>query len=102
MSKQSDAIAICGMACRFPGNANGPASFWDLLVSRKDAVTRVPDWRFSKDYYFHPRRGNAVDLGTSYVWSAGVIDGPTSRVWDEAENRLHAQKALLEALVTAG
>jgi ornithine carbamoyltransferase len=31
--------------------------------------------------------------------SASVIDGKQSVVWDEAENRLHAQKALLEFLV---
>ncbi|HEY6720931.1 MAG TPA: hypothetical protein VI363_04770, partial [Burkholderiales bacterium] len=31
--------------------------------------------------------------------AAEVIDGPQSRVWDEAENRLHTQKALMEFLL---
>ena len=32
--------------------------------------------------------------------SAEVIDGPQSQVWGEAENRLHAQKALMEFLLS--
>jgi ornithine carbamoyltransferase len=33
--------------------------------------------------------------------AADVIDGPQAAVWDEAENRLHAQKALLSFLLEA-
>ncbi|WP_433238885.1 ornithine carbamoyltransferase [Streptosporangium sp. CA-135522] len=33
--------------------------------------------------------------------SADVLDGPQSLVWDQAENRLHAQKALLHWLISA-
>jgi phthiocerol/phenolphthiocerol synthesis type-I polyketide synthase C len=66
----ADAIAIVGTACRFPG-ANNPQQFWDLLSSGRDAVTEIPDERWSKAYYFHPRRGQP---GKSYTWAAGVID----------------------------
>ena len=31
--------------------------------------------------------------------AAEVIDGPQSVVWEEAENRLHTQKALIEYLL---
>ena len=31
--------------------------------------------------------------------TAEVLDGPASRAWDQAENRLHAQKALLAWLL---
>ena len=32
--------------------------------------------------------------------TAGVMDGPQSVVWDEAENRLHAQKGILTWCLT--
>jgi len=31
--------------------------------------------------------------------TAEVLDGPQSRIWDEAENRLHVQKAVMAALI---
>ncbi|MEZ5553901.1 ornithine carbamoyltransferase [Haliea sp.] len=34
--------------------------------------------------------------------SAGLMDAPDTVIWDEAENRLHAQKALLEFLLQGG
>jgi ornithine carbamoyltransferase len=37
-----------------------------------------------------------------YEVSAEVLDGPQSVIWDEAENRLHAQKALMDWLAEQG
>jgi ornithine carbamoyltransferase len=65
--------------------------------------TAFADWRVDADMmrvarpnalFMHclpAHRGEEVD--------ADVIDGPQSVVWDEAENRMHAQKALMEYLL---
>lgn len=42
-------IAIVGMACRFPGGANSPEEYWDLLKAGRDAITEVPPGRFGND-----------------------------------------------------
>ena len=35
-------IAIIGVGCRFPGDADNPDAFWRLLCERVDAISEVP------------------------------------------------------------
>ncbi|MEU6593160.1 SDR family NAD(P)-dependent oxidoreductase, partial [Streptomyces sp. NPDC046881] len=42
----AEGIAVVGMACRLPG-ADGPDAFWDLLLQGRDAITDVPDGRWT-------------------------------------------------------
>ncbi|HEY1329796.1 MAG TPA: ornithine carbamoyltransferase [Casimicrobiaceae bacterium] len=65
------------------------AAFADWCVDADMMRAAKPDALFMHCLPAH--RGEEV--------AAEVIDGPQSVVWDEAENRLHAQKALLEYLV---
>jgi microcystin synthetase protein McyG len=47
-------IAIVGMSCRFPGGANSPAAYWELLAGGRDAICEVPRDRWDIDAYFDP------------------------------------------------
>lgn len=38
-------VAVVGMACRFPGGADSPDAYWQLLKDGVDAVTGLPDER---------------------------------------------------------
>lgn len=70
---------------------------------KKERIKDFADWQVNKDMmnlankdaiFMHclpAHRGEEV--------SSDVIDGPQSVVWEEAENRLHVQKALLEYLL---
>src|SRR5579875_3396003 len=50
----AEPIAIIGMACRFPGGAQDPESFWRLLRDGVDTVTEVPPERWDADAYYDP------------------------------------------------
>lgn len=64
-------------------------AFADWIVDAEMMSVAKPDALFMHCLPAH--RGEEVD--------AAVIDGPQSAVWDEAENRLHVQKALMEYLL---
>ncbi|NKI93000.1 ornithine carbamoyltransferase [Rhizobacter sp. SG703] len=64
-------------------------AFADWCVDGEMMAAAQPDALFMHCLPAH--RGEEVE--------AGVIDGPQSVVWDEAENRMHVQKALMEYLL---
>jgi ornithine carbamoyltransferase len=64
-------------------------AFVDWCVDRDMMALAQPDALFMHCLPAH--RGEEVE--------AEVIDGPQSVVWDEAENRMHVQKALMEWLL---
>jgi ornithine carbamoyltransferase len=70
-------------------NAARVKAFADWCVDDRLMAVAQPDALFMHCLPAH--RGEEV--------SASVIDGPQSVVWDEAENRMHVQKALMEYLL---
>ena len=70
-------------------NAERMKAFADWRVDAEMMAAARPDALFMHCLPAH--RGEEVE--------ADVIDGPQSVVWDEAENRMHVQKALLEFLL---
>jgi ornithine carbamoyltransferase len=70
-------------------NETRKTAFADWCVDADMMSVAKPDALFMHCLPAH--RGEEV--------AAEVIDGPQSVVWDEAENRLHAQKALMEYLL---
>jgi len=70
-------------------NAKRLKAFAGFMVDKAVMAQARPDAVFMHCLPAH--RGEEV--------AADVVDGPQSVVWDEAENRLHAQKALMEYLL---
>lgn len=67
----AEPIAIVGMGCRFPGGANTPAAFWDLLTRGVDAIREVPPDRWSLETFYDP---DPKSRGKMYSRWGGFLD----------------------------
>ena len=45
-------VAVVGMACRFPGGANSPEQFWELLQAGGSGLVDVPPERWNVDAFY--------------------------------------------------
>ncbi|GGL31439.1 type I polyketide synthase [Nocardia jinanensis] len=66
-----DAIAIVSLACRFPGGADDPDTFWRLLADGVDAVGAVPAGRWDTAGLVDP---DPEALGKAYTLQGGFLD----------------------------
>lgn len=110
-SAAEEPIALVGMGCRFPGGADSPERFWELLRDGRDAITDVPPERWSADR-FHSRVRD--EPGTAYTRKGGFLtedvhafDGPFFGITDAEAREMDPQQRLLletswEALESGG
>jgi len=70
--RRSEPIAIVGMSCRFPGAANTPEAYWELLRNGVDAVEEIPAQRWNIDDYYD---ADADATGKMYTRYGSFIDG---------------------------
>ena len=62
----TEPIAIVGMGCRFPGGANNPQAYWDMLHNGVDAITEIPVDRWNVDDYYDPDPETPGKMYTRY------------------------------------
>lgn len=61
-------IAIIGIGCRFPGGANDPDAFWNLLHDGVDAVRPIPPERWDTRIF------DDLGLEKQIAWQCGLVD----------------------------
>ncbi|EFQ96902.1 fatty acid synthase S-acetyltransferase [Nannizzia gypsea CBS 118893] len=94
-------VAIVGMAMRLPGSIHSAEEFWEFLVKKGDARSRVPESRFNIDAFHDSSKPGSVKTEYGYFLheDPAYVDAPFfSMSKYEAANLDPQQRLLLEVV----
>ena len=75
-------IAVIGLACRFPGGANSPDAYWQMLLDGTDAVGPIPKDRWDADAMYALNHEEPGTIATRHGAFLTDIDRFDARFFD--------------------
>jgi acyl transferase domain-containing protein/short-subunit dehydrogenase/acyl carrier protein len=77
-NQESDTqIAVVGMSCRFPGGADSPDSFWNLLIINRNGRKEIPRTRWKINPYLNflsNKSGETVTRWANFISDESFLD----------------------------
>ena len=73
--EQNEPIAVIGLACRFPGEANTPDAYWRLLKEGDNAIRQIPADRWEVETLYDPNPEAAGKMVTKMGGFLNKVDG---------------------------
>ena len=95
--RAAEPIAIIGAGCRFPGNVNSLAEFWELLRGGKEAIREVPADRWNIDEFYDPdpqRPGKMNTRWGGFLDRVDEFDADFFEISDREATRMDPQQRL--------
>ena len=94
----NEPIAIIGIGCRFPGGANSPQAFWEMLCAGTDAIREIPAERWNIAAHYDPvpgREGKSISRWGGFVDNIDGFDPGFFGISDREADAIDPQQRLL-------